>query len=536
MQQKIIAQAKRFWNGFLSFTPGQKAVTIAAVVALLIGGFLFSSWASKPSYAPLFTNLSPTDASGIIDKLNANKTPYQLAANGTEILVPSKDVYSSRLALSAAGLPASNSNSFDLLDKEGITTSEFKQNVDYQRGLEAELANTIKVIDGVSGASVNLAIPADTVFNDGTSKATASVLLTLDPGTTLTSSQVKAIVNLVSSSVPGMTADNVSLSDATGKVYSAAGTGTTGATSDGDQAAATNTYITQTTNNIQQMLDTLVGPGHSTVKMSADLDFNKTHIVNSVPVWVSGAPPVAISQSVESMAPGASANANGALGATSPSPTSAGGTGGFTSSGGSTGGGYSNKNTVQNNAFGNNTTTTDTAPGGVNNQTISVAIDQTYAAKLNQAQVQQLVANAAGFNAKRGDQLTVSYQPFDQSAAQAAADAAKKAAAAAAAAKSKAALMGMLKTGGVVLLVILVVVLSLMFGRKRKQDEPGDDLDAFLQTLNDGNLPPAPKDIVPPNREQAIHLARQRDLAEMADSQPQEVARLLRTWMNSKES
>jgi flagellar biosynthesis/type III secretory pathway M-ring protein FliF/YscJ len=96
--------------------------------------------------------------------------------------------------------------------------------------------------------------------------------------------------------------------------------------------------------------------------------------------------------------------------------------------------------------------------------------------------------------------------------------------------------MGMLKTGGVVLLVILVVVLSLIFGRKRKKDEPGDELDAFLQTLNDGSLPPAPQDIVPPNREQAIHLARQRDLAEMADSQPQEVARLLRTWLNTKES
>ena len=234
----------------------------------MIGGFLFSSWAAKPSYAPLFTNLSPTDASGIIDKLNANKTPYQLAANGTEILVPSKDVYTSRLAMSSAGLPSSTSSSYDLLDKEGITTSEFKQNVDYQRGLEGELANTIKVINGVQNAAVNLAIPQDTVFNDSTSKPTASVLLTLDPGTTLTSNQVKAIVNLVSSSVPGMTADNVSLSDATGKVYSAAGQGTTGAAPDGDQAAATNAYIAQTTSNIQKMLDTLVGPGHSTVKMS----------------------------------------------------------------------------------------------------------------------------------------------------------------------------------------------------------------------------------------------------------------------------
>ena len=66
MQQKILATLQRFWRGFLAFTPGQKAVTIAALAGLVIGGFVFSSWAAKPSYAPLFTNLSPTDASGII--------------------------------------------------------------------------------------------------------------------------------------------------------------------------------------------------------------------------------------------------------------------------------------------------------------------------------------------------------------------------------------------------------------------------------------------------------------------------------------
>lgn len=530
MQQKILATLQRFWRGFQSFTPGQKAVTVAAVLALAIGGYVFSSWAAKPSYAPLFTNLSPTDASGIIDKLNASKTPYQLAANGTEILVPSKDVYSSRLALSSAGLPSSTSSSYDLLDKEGITTSEFKQNIDYQRGLEGELASTIKAIQGVQNATVNLAIPQDTVFNDGTSKPTASVLLTLQPGSTLTSNQVKAVVNLVSSSVPGMTADNVSLSDSTGKVYSAAGEGTTGATADGDQATATNAYDAQTQAAVQKQLDTLVGPGHSSVTVKADLNFDKTHSVSSMPVYASGAPPVSISQSVESMAPGASGNTNGVLGATSPTP-------GVNGASTNKSGGYSNKTTVQDNAFGSKTITSDLAPGSVRTQSVSVAIDQAFAAKLDQAQLKQLIATAAGIDSKRGDALAVSFQPFDQTAALAQAAAAKQAAAAAAAAKSRAALMGMLKTGGVVLLVIVVIVLSLLFGRKRKQDEDApDDLDAFLQTLNDGTLPPAPKEIVPPNRDQAIHLARQRDLVEMADSEPQEVARLLRTWLNTKES
>jgi len=529
MQDKIVGQAKRLWNGFLSFTPGQKAVTIAAVLALVIGGFWFSSWASKPSYAPLFTNLAPADASAMIDKLNANKIPYQLAANGTEILVPSKDVYTSRLTMSAAGLPSSNSSSFDLLDKEGITTSEFKQNVDYQRGLEGELANTIKSIQGVQNAAVNLAIPQNTVFSDGTSKPTASVLLTLDPGTSMTSDQVKAIVNLVSSSVPGMNAQDVSLSDSTGKVYSAAGQGTTGATSGSDQTTATTSYINTTTSALQKLLDTIVGPGHSTVTVKADLNFDKTHNVSSVPVYVSG-PPLSISQSVETMAPGASAGNNGVLGATAPTPTAS-------AVGNAGSGGYKKTETVQDNAYGNSTTTTDNAPGAVRTQWVSVALDQSVASKINLNSLKQQVAVAAGIDSKRGDQLAVSLQPFDQSAAQASAAASKAAAKAAAAAKSQATLMGMLKTGGVVLLVIAVIVLSLIFGRRRKaDDDEGDDLDAFLQTLRDDTLPPAPKEVVPTNREQAIHLARQRDLAEMAENEPDEVARLLRTWINTKES
>jgi flagellar M-ring protein FliF len=528
MQQKVLATLQRFWRGFLAFTPGQKAVTIAAALALVIGGFVFSKWAAKPSYAPLFTNLSPTDASGIIDKLNANKTPYQLEANGTEILVPSKAVYSSRLAMSAAGLPSSSTSSYSLLDQEGITTSEFKQHVDYQRALEGELDRTIKSISGVVDATVHLAIPQQDVFNDGSQKPSASVLLTVHPGTTLTSAQVQSVLNLVSSSIPSMTPDEVSVSDSSGKVLAAAGSGTTGAAAD-ERTAAINAYDNQTGAAAQKILDQLVGAGHSTVMVNADLNYDKTHIVSSTPVFPSGAPPVAVSSSMETMAPGGAAGNNGVLGATSPTPTA-----GARGAGGS--GGYKSTSNVTNYLAGSDNTTTDTTPGSVRRQTVAVAIDKNYAGQLDQTQLKDLVASAVGLNAQRGDQLTVSVQPFDHTTADAAAAAAKKAAADAASARSQAQLMSMVKTGAVVLIVIIVVVASLVIGRKRrKEDDTGDDLDALLASLNDGTLPPAPKEIVPQNREAAIHLARQRDLAEMADSQPQEVARLLRSWLNTKE-
>ncbi|MGI8666933.1 MAG: flagellar basal-body MS-ring/collar protein FliF [Jatrophihabitans sp.] len=529
MQQKILATLQRFWRGFLAFTPGQKAVTVAAALALVIGGFAFSNWAAKPSYAPLFTNLSPTDASGIIDKLNTSKTPYQLAANGTEILVPQKDVYGSRLTMSSAGLPSSNGSSYSLLDQEGITTSEFKQHVDYQRALEGELSKTIKSINGVADAQVHLAIPQQSVFDDGTQKTTGSVLLTTEPGTTLSSGQVQSVVNLVASSVPDLSPDQVSVSDATGKVLSAAGAGNDGATAD-TRTAAIAAYNKQLSASVQQMLDQIVGPGHSVVTVNADLDYDKNHTVSDMPVYASGVPPLSQASTEETYGP-SQAGSGGVLGAASPSPTAA--------PGATASGGYRKTSNTQDNAVGNVTKTIDAAPGSVRALSVAVLLDKN-APPVDEAQVKQLVSSAVGLDPKRGDTLALASQPFDTSAADAAQKAAKAAASAAAGAKSRAELMSMLKTGGVVLLVIAVIVVSLLANRRRRKPEDDtDDLDTFLSTLNDspGSLPPAPRDIVPPqSREAAINQARQRDLTEMADSQPQEVARLLRTWLNTKES
>jgi flagellar M-ring protein FliF len=259
------------------------------------------------------------------------------------------------------------------------------------------------------------------------------------------------------------------------------------------------------------------------------LNYDKTHSVTNTPVIPSGAPPVAVSSSMETMAPGANAGSNGVLGATSPTPTAAG-------RAGSGGGGYKSTSNVANYPVGSSSVTTDVAVGGLKSQSISVVLDKQYAGALDLNQVKSLVGNAVGFNPQR-DNMTVDAEQMDHSAADAAATAAKKAAAEAAAVRSHAQLMSMIKTGAVVLIVLIVVVASLVIGRKRnRREDTGDDLDALLASLNDGSLPPAPKEIVPENREASIHLARQRDLDEMADSEPQEVARLLRTWLNTKES
>ena len=101
------------------FSSGQKAVVIVAVLAVVVGGYLFMSWASKPSYVPLFSNLSSSDAAAITQKLAANKVPYELSEDGQQVMVPEGDVYQQRLDMAAAGLPSSGDQGYSLLDSAG---------------------------------------------------------------------------------------------------------------------------------------------------------------------------------------------------------------------------------------------------------------------------------------------------------------------------------------------------------------------------------------------------------------------------------
>src|SRR5690242_20477616 len=220
MTDRLPAPVRRVTDGFKSFTPGQKAVTVFAVVALIIGGYFFATWASKPSYSILFNNLSTKDASAIVDSLQKSGSSYELANNGQTILVPQDQVNDLRLQLSGEGLPGDTNTGYALLDQQGITTSDFMQHTNYQRALEGELANTIKSINGVEAATVHLVLPQKDVFSDDQSKPTASVLVASSASQPLSGQQVQAIVHLVASSVEGLEPDQVTVAGSDGKILS----------------------------------------------------------------------------------------------------------------------------------------------------------------------------------------------------------------------------------------------------------------------------------------------------------------------------
>src|SRR3954453_1656011 len=286
MTDRLPAPVRRITDAFKSFTPGQKAVTVFAVIALVIGGYFFATWASKPSYSILFNNLSTKDASAIVQSLEKSGTAYELANNGQTILVPQDQVNNLRLSLSSEGLPGDSDTGYALLDQQGITTSDFMQHTNYQRALEGELSNTIKSIDGVEAATVHLVMPQKDVFADDQNKPTASVLVQSSPTNPLSGAspptkplsgqQVQAIVHLVASSVEGLDPTQVTVAGADGKILSTGGGAAVASGTDSGGDSETVAYQNRLNTSLQNMLDSVVGPGHAVVTTTAQLDFDQT--------------------------------------------------------------------------------------------------------------------------------------------------------------------------------------------------------------------------------------------------------------------
>jgi len=351
MPNAVKGQLAKLGAALQSFTVAQRTIAVILVAALVLGVVALVSWLGKPTYTPLFSGIDPTDASAIVELLQTDGVPYELTAGGGTILVPENVVYDERLKAAAAGLPAASSGGgYSLLDTMGVTSSEFQQNVTYKRAIEGELANTIKAMDGVKNASVQLAIPEESVFVAEQRDPTASVFVETQAGATLDSKQVQAIVNLTSASVDGMKATDVAVTDASGTVLSAVGSGAVGGAG-GDASD----YESKVQASVQAMLDKMVGPGNSSVVVAADLDQSSgTKVTESFSQPTSG--PIALNESgtTEQYGSGADgANGTGATGVLGPdniavpNGTAADGT---TTAGTGADGGYTNESTTKNNA------------------------------------------------------------------------------------------------------------------------------------------------------------------------------------------
>ena len=263
----------------LAHTPMQQKLgyllTFAVIIALVAGGWM---WGQAPEYRVLFSNLNDKDGGSIIATLEQMNVPYKFSGSST-IMVPVGQVDELRMKLAAQGLPKSAIAGFELMEQQKFGTSQFGEQLNYQRGLEGELARSIQTIAGVQTARVHLALTQPTAFVRDQQKNSASVVLTLHPGRSIDQSQVAAIVHLVSNSVINLDVKNVSVVDQQGQLLSAPTSASPALGLEPKQLKYVHELESSYVKRIEAIISPLTGPSNVHAQVTADLDFTESENV-----------------------------------------------------------------------------------------------------------------------------------------------------------------------------------------------------------------------------------------------------------------
>ncbi|GGJ80418.1 flagellar basal-body MS-ring/collar protein FliF [Pseudomonas matsuisoli] len=266
----------------LAFLENLSQMTMLRQVGLLVGlaasvaiGFAVVLWSQQADYRPLYTSLSGMDAKQIVSTLTTAGIDYKVDPNSGALLVKADDFGRAQLKMAEAGVAPTDGNiGFEILDQEqGLGTSQFMEATRYRRGLEGELARTISAVNNVKGARVHLAMPKSSVFVRDDRKPSASVLVELYPGRTLEPSQVMAIINLVATSVPELDKSQVTIVDQKGELLSDQQS-LSEMSMAGKQFDYTRRMEGMFTQRVQNILSPVLGNGRYKAEVSADVDFN----------------------------------------------------------------------------------------------------------------------------------------------------------------------------------------------------------------------------------------------------------------------
>jgi flagellar M-ring protein FliF len=409
--------------GFMGLTRVQQALLLLVGLLLPAALFVGSQWVSDGQYVPLFASLTTEDAGAVLNQLKASKTPYRIAGNGDQILVPADRVAELRLRLAVQGLPLGGGVGFEVFDKPALGVSDFTQRLNYQRALQGELARTIGQLREVARARVHLVLPQPSVFAERERPASASVFVRLTPGAQLGREQIRGIVQLVASSVEGLSPDRVTVVDTAGHVLSAASEPAGNPMS--SRRIETKVSLEEgIERRLQTLLDTTMGVGHAVVRVSAQLNFDQVEKTEE-----KFDPRGVTRQRTRSTENNKARTTAPAPVATAPDPANPQGP---TSSGALT----QNDNTRETETISYEVSRivakTLTTPGELQRLSVSVIVDtpvkivQTSDKKeVREPQprtpeelekIRKVVMGAIGFNEQRGDQVTVVDMTFDTTA------------------------------------------------------------------------------------------------------------------------
>ena len=397
-----------------SLKPWQKFSIAGASVMAVSAVILAVLWAGKPSYEPLFTALEVEDQSAIVAYLRENRVDYRLDPAANAILVPGDIVHETRLSLAQGGLPKGGSVGYELFDTSKMGLSEFQQKITYIRALEGELERTIRQIDSVDYAKVNIVIPEQRLFLEQQQPSTASVLVRLKSGMQIGPDQIKSIIHLVSHGVQGLLPENITVVDTSGKVLSDLidedllmyGQGGDGRTVSSVQRELERQHEREMENKVRVMLERVFGPGKVVVRIKVDLDFDRrTSSSKEYIPGETGKGVIRSQQNMEETYTGTGGPIGGAPGTTTNIPGYA------IAQHHGAGSEYSKTETTNNYEITTRETQQVITPGAIRRLSASVLVDGELEPE-RLTELRALVAPAIGVNSDRGDELVIQSMKF----------------------------------------------------------------------------------------------------------------------------
>lgn len=374
-----------FWIGL-----GRAARTGLIIGTLLVIASMIALgvWAYRPEYQILFADVASRDAAAMTAELEKMKVPYELAENGTAILVPREMVYKTRLALMGKDVPLHGAVGFEVFNNADFGMTEFVQKVNYLRAIQGELTRTILAIDGVQNARVHLALPETVLFKKSATKPKASVTLTMKSGQSMSTAQVAGIQRLVAASVNDIVSDDVTVLDQHGvaltRLQSEEESANSG-TAQLDAKRSTEEYMVR---KVAAVLDRTFGAGEAiaTVDIALNLDRGKLTTEEVIPAKMpagEGVPSGVVVRERQSMRD---------------EPKSAGGA--------SKDSAASITTSESDYQVGRRIEQMAIAGGTVRRMTVSVVVRQSLS-DVQIAKLKEVVGLALGFNVQRGDAIVV---------------------------------------------------------------------------------------------------------------------------------
>src|SRR5262249_47396027 len=265
----FLEQSRAF---FTRYTLQQKFVLAGSGALVLVVLWVLVHFINRVEMQTLYSDLDPQEAQSIVQKLQELKIPYELGSDGRTVQVASDKVAEVRIQLATEGLPESGRIGFEIFDRTNFGLTNFQEQVNYQRALEGELARSIMTLSEVDAARVHLVLAKDALFDTAESQTKPAVISKLKNGRSLSASAAQGIVNVVASSVKGLTPEKVVLIDYKGKILSR---------NDADspltsqQLDARQKIETELSNKIVQILEPAVGQGKIRPQVSVTMNFQQ---------------------------------------------------------------------------------------------------------------------------------------------------------------------------------------------------------------------------------------------------------------------